>query len=113
ETDLTLSGQVLGSPNYMSPEQATAKRRTVGKRSDVYSLGAVFYHLFACRPPFQGETLTEVLHQVMNTDPVAPRLLTPRVPRDLETICVKCLQKEPSRRYQTARELADELGRFL
>src|SRR5207247_5412277 len=88
ETEITLSGQVLGSPNYMSPEQAVAKRGTVGKHSDVYSLGAIFYHLLAGRPPFQGETLTDVLQQVMNEDPLAPHLFMPRVPADLETICL-------------------------
>jgi WD40 repeat protein len=113
ETELTLSGQLLGSPNYVSPEQAAAKRGTVGKRSDVYSLGAILYHLLTGRPPFQGETLTEVLRQLADNDPLAPRLLTPRVPHDLETICLKCLEKEPAGRYQTAQELADELGRFL
>jgi serine/threonine-protein kinase len=79
ETELTLSGQVLGSPNFMSPEQATAKRGTVGKRSDIYSLGAILYHVLTGRPPFQGETLTQVLHQVANNDPLAPHLLTPRI----------------------------------
>src|SRR4029077_12685180 len=113
ETEMTLSGQLLGSPNYVSPEQAAAKRGTVGKRSDVYSLGAILYHLLTGRPPFQGETLTDVLQQLADDDPLAPRLLTSRVPRDLETICLKCLEKEPSRRYQSARELADELDRFL
>ena len=113
ETELTFSGQMLGSPNYMSPEQATAKRGTVGRRSDVYSLGAILYHLLTGRPPFQGQTLTDVLRQLADDDPLAPRLLTSRLPHDLETICLKCLEKEPPRRYQTAQELADELSRFL
>src|SRR6185503_2339058 len=97
DTELTLTGQVLGSPNYMSPEQAVAKRGTVGRRSDVYSLGAILYHLLTGRAPFQGETLTDVLHQVVNDDPLDPHLFTPRVPPDLETICLKCLEKEPAR----------------
>jgi serine/threonine protein kinase len=111
ETELTRSGQLLGSPNYMSPEQATARRGTVGKRSDIYSLGAILYHLLTGRPPFQGETLTDVLHQLANNDPLAPHLLTPRVPHDLETICVKCLEKDPAKRYQGAQELVEELDR--
>jgi serine/threonine protein kinase len=80
DSELTLSGQVLGSPNYMPPEQAAAKRGLVGRRSDVYSLGAILYHLLTGRPPFVGETLTDTLHDVLNTEPVSPRLLNPSVP---------------------------------
>src|SRR5437870_2049956 len=112
-SDLTLTGQMLGSPNFMPPEQANPQRGKVGRHSDVYGLGAILYYLLTARPPFQAESFESVINQLLNTEPVSPRLLNPSVPPDLETICVKCLQKEPSRRYQSARELADELDRFL
>ena len=113
DSDLTLTGQVLGSPNFMSPEQAEGRQKEVGPTSDVYALGGLLYHLLTRQPPFQSETLTTLLKQVLESEPVAPRLLNPSVPRDLETICLKCLEKEIARRYPTAQALADDLGRFL
>ena len=110
---LTLSGEVLGSPNYVPPEQAGVHLGEVSRASDVYSLGAVLYHLLAGRPPFVGQTMADTVDQVIHQDAMRPRLLNPGAPADLETICLKCLEKEPRRRYQTAQELADELGRFL
>lgn len=113
DADITHSGQVLGSPNYLPPEQAEGRQGDVGPASDIYSLGAILYCLLTGRAPFQAETVADTLKLVSTADPVPPRLLNPSVPKDLETICLKCLEKEIPRRYATARELADELGRFL
>src|SRR5216117_1459293 len=112
-SSFTLSGQMLGSPNFMPPEQASSQRGKVGRHSDVYGLGAILYYLLTARPPFQAESFESVINQLLNTEPVSLRLLNSSVPPDLETICVKCLQKEPAHRYQTAQELANELNRFL
>ncbi|MCE9527849.1 MAG: serine/threonine-protein kinase [Planctomycetales bacterium] len=112
-SQLTATGTVLGTPSYMPPEQARGKHDEMGKWSDIYSLGATLYESLVGRPPFTAATLGETLQQVMSVDPVSPRTLNPAIPRDIETICLKCLEKSPARRYQTGKELADELQRFL
>jgi WD40 repeat protein/predicted Ser/Thr protein kinase len=110
---LTLTGQMLGSPAFMAPEQAAGDTDSIGRASDIYSLGAVVYWLLTCRPPHLGSTLGETIRSVQEDEPVPPRRLNRAVPLDLETICLKCLEKDPSRRYATAKKLADDLGRFL
>lgn len=113
DSGLTLTGQVLGSPNFMPPEQGAGRKIGVGPASDVYGLGALLYYLVTARPPFVAESLEATLVQVLNTDPVAPRQLNPGLPLDLETICLKCLEKDPARRYVSAGDVAEELDRFL
>jgi eukaryotic-like serine/threonine-protein kinase len=111
--DPTVTGDLLGTPNYMAPEQAMVPRQPVGPAADVYALGAILYELLTGRPPFTGETPLATVLQVLRNDPVPVSSLQPDVPRDLDTICSKCLRKDPRQRYGSALELAEDIRRFL
>ena len=112
EDHQTQSGDIMGTPSYMAPEQALGRTKDVGPAADIYALGAIMYDVLTGRPPLKGETIMETVRLVINTDPVPPSRLVPRLARDLETICLKCLHKDPQKRYSTAEEFAKDLDRY-
>jgi endonuclease YncB( thermonuclease family) len=113
ETRLTRAGVLVGTPYYMSPEQVDGNREAIDARSDVYSLGATLYEMLTLRPPFEGSTTAVIVKKGVLEDPVSPRKFNPGVDTPLATICLKCLQKDPAKRYGSAQELAEDLDRFL
>jgi serine/threonine protein kinase len=113
EPGMTMTGEFVGTPAYMSPEQITAGRVPTDQRTDIYSLGATLYEMLTYCPPFSGTSRDQILAQILQKDPPPPRRMNPKVPVDLETICLKCLEKDPDRRYATAGALADDLRRYV
>src|SRR5690606_3930183 len=104
---------ISGTPSYMAPEQATARSNDIGPAADIYGLGAILYEMLVGEPPFRGRDVKDTLHHVLNDEPASPRSKRRDIPADLDAICLKCLAKEPGERYASAREVGDELGRFL
>jgi serine/threonine-protein kinase len=112
QQQLSLTGNLLGTPNYMAPEQTFVNSNQIGPAADIWALGAILYELLTGFPPFRGETAIDTMHQVRTAEPIAPHLFQRNLPRDLETICLKCLEKEPRNRYASAETLAEDLRRF-